>query len=156
MKITIPFAIVFAALSLAGTAQAQVVANSVRGWSDFGIASQPIANVTATDTINGAPVTLGSGGNGILSKYNTWQSGLGLNPTTGAVSTGASLPVGTYTVQYSLCEQSAPSVCNQGTITINVLSGVITTVPESGSAASGSAIICWIIFSAIGFTAGPQ
>jgi hypothetical protein len=124
---------------------AGIVANSFSGTADFGIASQPIANVTAGDTVNGgSPVVLGSGGNASISKYGTWPTGLGLNPTTGAVSTTVSLPVGTYTVQYQLCDNNLPvgSNCALGTLTVTVINPVIVVNPQSGSCATGVGSQC--------------
>jgi hypothetical protein len=124
---------------------AAIVANSFSGSADFGIASQPIANVTLGDTVNGGnAVVLGSGGNASISKSGTWPTGLGLNPTTGAVSTTVSLPVGTYTVQYELCDNNLPACSNNalGTVTVTVINSVIVLNPQTGSCYSGVPSVC--------------
>jgi hypothetical protein len=91
-------------VAFAASAQSQIVANAQFGTADVGIGSKAISNVVATDTVNGAPAVLGSGGNAIVNKYGTWPAGIALNPANGLVSTSASAPVGTYSFQYQLCD----------------------------------------------------
>ena len=116
-----------------------VVANPDSGTADFGIASQPIANVVANDTVNGAPATLGASGNSTVAKYGTWPTGLGLNPATGAVSTSVALPTGLYSVAYRLCDLNVPANCKSATDTVNVINSVIVANPQFGTADSGIA-----------------
>jgi hypothetical protein len=134
-------AVVFAAtLSFAAQAGAQSV-NAVpdTGTADFGLASSPILNVALNDTVNGAQATLGASGNATISKYNSWPAGLGLNPGNGTVSTGASLAVGQYMVQYQLCDKLSPPDCTTALITVNVINSSINPVAETGSADAGLA-----------------
>jgi hypothetical protein len=114
-----------------------VVAVPDSGTADAGIASQPIADVAANDTINGAPATLGNSGNATVAKVGTWQPGIGLNTTTGTVSTGATLAAGSYNVTYALCARSAPTDCDDATDTVTVINAVIDPVSDSGIADAG-------------------
>jgi hypothetical protein len=124
-----------------------IVANSFTGGTaDFGIGSQVVANVTAGDTVNGGnPVVLGQTGNASISKYGTWPSGLALNPTSGAVNTSTTLPVGPYSVQYQLCDNNLPagSNCAEGGVqfTVNALP-VIVVNPQTGQCANGVPSVC--------------
>lgn len=129
--------LVLAALGAAPLAQAKVVAASYSGTGDFGLASQPVANVAANDTVGGAPATLGAGGNAVVSKVGTWTTGVGLDPATGAVSTTKTLPVGTYHQDYQICSQHTPSECATGNVTVTVLPGTLTALPVSGTADYG-------------------
>ena len=128
---------VLVALASAAAAEAQVTAASYTGSADFGYASQPVANVAANDTVGGAPATLGATGNATLSKVGTWTTGLGLDPTTGAISTTKTLPVGSYTQTYQICQKSAPTTCAQGNVSVTVINAVIVANPVSGTADFG-------------------
>ena len=75
---------------------AQTVANPDGGTADAGIASRPIVNIAANDTVNGSPATLGTSGNATLSKFGTWPNGIGLDPATGAVCTTIAVTAGPY------------------------------------------------------------
>ncbi len=118
-----------------------IVANSQSGTADAGIASRPIANVAAGDTVNGAPATLGSSGNSTVSAFGTWQTGIGLNPTTGAVSTTIAVPAGVYPIQYQLCDLNLPANCSIATDTVTVINSVIVANSQSGTADAGIASI---------------
>jgi hypothetical protein len=109
------------------------------GSADFGIASKPIANVAANDTVNGAPVVLGTSGNATITKVGTWPAGIALNTSTGVVTTAASVPAGTYNISYRLCDLNAPPVCTTATDTVTVIVAAIVAVADSGSAVSGTA-----------------
>ena len=128
------------AVALAGPAHAQsVVANPETGQADAGTSSRPIANVTANDTVNGAAVVLGASGNASISKVGTWPAGLGLNPTTGAVSTTVSIGTGTYGIAYQLCDKNSPPDCAAATDTIIIVTPAIAPNPEGGTADAGVA-----------------
>ena len=118
---------------------AAIVPNPDSGTADAGVASQPIANVVANDTIDGVPAALGPSGNATIAKSGVWQAGIGLNPTTGAVSTGISLPLGSYSVAYQLCDRNLPAVCATTTITVTVITPSIIANVEEGNAVTGTA-----------------
>ncbi len=107
------------------------------GTAVAGTPSTPVADVTDGDTINGQPVQLGSGGNATISESGTWPTGITLDPATGAVSTDATVPAGTYTVQYELCDLSTPANCELATVEITVM-GDIAPDNETGTAVAGT------------------
>jgi hypothetical protein len=117
-----------------------IVAKSQSGTGDAGIASRPIANVAATDSVNGAPVTLGTGGNATVAEANTWPTGIALTPSTGAVSTTKAVTAGVYNnLQYSLCDLNVPPDCATATDTVTVISSSIVANSVSGTADAGIA-----------------
>jgi len=118
-----------------------IVANPDSGTAVAGTGSRPIANVAANDTINGAPATLGTGGNATVVTANTWPAGIGLTPATGAVSTSVSVPAGVYNnLQYKLCDLLLPPDCSTTTDTVTVTSAVaVIANPDSGNAVAGTA-----------------
>jgi len=121
---------------------AAIVALPDSGNADAGIASKPIANVAANDTIDGAPATLGTGGNATVAQVGTWPPGIALTPSTGAVSTTISVAPGVYSVQYQLCDRNVPANCPAGglaTDTVTVIAASINPVADSGTADAGIA-----------------
>jgi uncharacterized repeat protein (TIGR01451 family) len=108
------------------------------GTAVAGVASTPIANVITNDTINGAAVTLGGAGNGVISQSGTWPTGIALNTTTGAITTTAAVPSGTYSLTYQLCDKSTPVNCKTAIDTVTV-TGSIVPVLENGTAIAGTA-----------------
>lgn len=109
------------------------------GTADFGIGSQPVANVAANDMVNGAPAVLGPGGNAVVQAVGTWPPGIVLTPSTGAISTSSSVPAGSYSVSYKLCDLNTPKNCATTTDTVNVITASIQPLPDSGSVAAGVA-----------------
>ena len=139
MKVFIVGGIILAAaLAIAAPALAQVVPVPDSGNADAGIASKPIANVAANDTVNGAPATLGTSGNATVaqSRNLAWPAGIVLNTTTGAVTTSSSLAAGTYSVAYNLCDRNVPAACQSTSDTVTVITPVINPV-SSGTADFG-------------------
>ena len=110
-----------------------VVALPETGTADAGIASQPIADVAANDSVNGKPATLGPSGNATVSPIGSWRSGVGLNTETGAVTTTAALAAATYKLPYRLCDRKAPANCAAATDTVVVMPPAtevqVSTVP---------------------------
>jgi gliding motility-associated-like protein len=77
------------------------------------------ANVFDNDTLNGSPlnqedITLTSEPNGPLS----------INPD-GSVEVASNTPEGTYTIDYTICENLNPGNCDTATVTVEVISGLI-------------------------------
>src|SRR5207237_4552532 len=88
-----------AALLVAAPALAQNIdAEPDNGTADAGVGSRPIANVVANDSVSGVAALLGTSGNATIARSGTWPSGIGLNVSTGAVTTSAALAVGQYAV----------------------------------------------------------
>ena len=118
------------------TAQVTVTVSSVVAQPDtgavtVGAASTAVANIAANDSINGAPATLGAGGNATVAANGTWPAGITLDPATGAVNVAATVAAGTYTMNYQLCDRSTPPVCVQSMITVQASLGLIG-VPTLG------------------------
>lgn len=107
------------------------------GTAIAGTASTPIANVTANDTVNGASVTLGGAGNATISQSGSWPAGIALNLNTGAITTTAALPPGTYSLTYQLCDHATPANCATAVDTVTVTASIIA-VAASGTAAAGA------------------
>ncbi|MFZ1326453.1 MAG: C25 family cysteine peptidase [Candidatus Contendobacter sp.] len=109
------------------------------------------ASVLGNDTLNGAPVTVGGGGNATLT---TSGAGLGLNtnPATGSIVMNADgtltvapgTTAGTYQYTYRICAVSAPAVCDTAVATVVVNADIAAvddgsaTVPMSTIKAGGS------------------
>jgi|SRR5580658_2169510 hypothetical protein len=128
-----------AALTLSMPAAAQsVVANPASGSSLAGIATKAIADVAATDTIGGAPATLGATGNATVAPIGVWRAGISLKAN-GAVYTAAALPAGVYTYQYQLCDKHVPTDCANSTATVTVSTPSIVANPDYGSGMAGVA-----------------
>jgi uncharacterized repeat protein (TIGR01451 family) len=122
-----------------------VIALPVEGTAIAGIPSTPIPNIVATDTSNHAPATLGLKGNSVVSAAGIWPAGLTLNPQTGAVSTSATLPAGTYVQDYQLCDRSTPPNCATSTATVIVKALIggtllISKVPNKTQAEIGDSV----------------
>ena len=90
----------------------RIVANPDAGTTVAGTASTAIANVAANDNVNGAHARLQPAPNAAVTEVGTWPVGIGLDPISGAVTTTAALLVGTYSVQYQLCDRNTPANCN--------------------------------------------
>ena len=120
------------------TAQVTVTVSSVVAQPDtgavtVGAASTAVANIAANDSINGAPATLGAGGNATVAANGTWPAGITLDPATGAVNVAATVAAGTYTMNYQLCDRSTPPVCVQSMITAQAsLAAGLIGVPTLG------------------------
>ena len=112
---------------------------SESGTADFGVRSQPIANVAANDTVDGAPAVLGSLGNARVLQSPTppWPTGIVLNTTTGAVTTTSTIAVGTYNIAYYLCDWNVPADCQSTTDTVTVIAPSINPVADAGTADAG-------------------
>jgi hypothetical protein len=137
MRVIAPIVTAAVCLVLALPVEAQVVATSQSGTAVFGKGSNAIKNVALNDTINGAPATLGAGGNAIVSLTKPLQKGFSLNTTTGALATTNTTPIGPYSVSYTICDAANPTDCQNAPEAITVVSSV-ATLPIAGSAVAGS------------------
>jgi hypothetical protein len=118
---------------------ASIVATPDSGTADAGVASRPVANVAANDTIDGAPATLGASGNATVAPVGTWPAGIALTPGTGAISTTVAVAPGVYSVTYSLCDKNIPADCTSAADTVTVISASILPLPESATVDAGIA-----------------
>mgnify|MGYP000196329887 CR=1 FL=1 len=119
---------------------AEIVPDADSGTAVSGTGSEPVANVTATDTVNGAAVDLTAGtGNATIAEVGTWPAGFSLDPATGAVAyDGTSVLPGDYTMDYQLCDLASPTPnCETATVTVTVGADIAPDA-DSGSATSGT------------------
>jgi hypothetical protein len=81
-----------------------------------------IANIAANDNVNGTSVVLsGPGTNSTIATSGSWQAGITLNTSTGAVVVANGTPVGTYTLSYQLCDNvTTPPSCSVASIEVTV------------------------------------
>jgi hypothetical protein len=108
------------------------------GTADAGIASVPIGHVTANDTVNGAPATLGASGNATIAKVGTWPAGFALSTSIGSIATSIAVAPGSYSMEYKLCDKNSPPDCATATDTITVITAVIGANADTGSATAGT------------------
>ena len=88
-------------------------------------------NVFANDTLNGVAIVPATVALRVLSAAS--NPGVILDPATGQISVDASVPAGSYSITYEICERLNPTNCAQATATITVepaLSSVAGTVYE--------------------------
>jgi len=117
--------------------QADIVAGADSGSATAGVASKPILNVVSNDTVNGAQAVLGTNGNATIAESGTWPAGIVLTTSTGAVTTTATQPPGTYNLAYTLCDRDGPpGGCSLGSITLSINAAVVAQ-PIAGSAVAG-------------------
>jgi uncharacterized repeat protein (TIGR01451 family) len=86
-------------------------------------------SVLGNDTINGQPVTVGSGGNATLTPGTSPNPGLTMNPN-GTIAVAPGTPAGTYTYPYTVCERLNPSNCRTTTATVVVGAAPIVANPD--------------------------
>jgi uncharacterized repeat protein (TIGR01451 family) len=86
----------------------------------------------ANDTLNGAPATVGPGGNVVVSVVPGANSDpdLSVNPVTGIITVAAGTPAGTYTVEYRICEKVNTDNCATAIETVIVTDTPIVAAPE--------------------------
>lgn len=120
------------------TVAASIIANPAGGSSFAGIATRAIANVAATDTINGAPATLGPTGNATVAPVGYWPPGITLKAN-GGVYTAVAVPPGVFHYQYQLCDKNVPPDCANSTVTVTVIAPSIVANPNFGSGMAGVA-----------------
>jgi large repetitive protein len=120
------------------TVAAAIAPNADTGSATSGTPSTPVTNVTANDTLNGFPATLGALGNATIATVGTWPAGITLNPLTGAVSSAAIVQPGTYDLQYQLCDKNTPVNCQTQSVRI-IVAALIVPTRDAGTAPSGTA-----------------
>ena len=91
-------------------------------------------SVLASDMLNGAPVDPAD----ITLTVGAFDPELTLDPDTGLITVAAGTPAGTYTVEYTICEDLNPSNCATVTETVVVEQAPITATPETFPVVSGT------------------
>ncbi len=94
----------------------------------------------ANDTVNGAPATVGAGGNVTLSVVVGANSDveLSVNLATGIITVAAGTLPGTYTVEYRICDVTLAANCATAIETVVVADTAIVAGPEAARPVSGS------------------
>lgn len=103
-----------------------IVANRDYGSGMAGVASTLVANVAANDTVNGSAAILGGSGNATLTPVGALPTGISLNVQTGALTASTAVQVGTFTIQYQLCEALIPALCS----TTSIVAMIVPAVTE--------------------------
>ncbi len=80
-------------------------------------------SVLASDTLNGVPVDP----NAVTLTVGASDPQLSLDPNTGLITVAAGTPAGTYTVEYTICEDLNPTNCATVTETVTVEASSIET-----------------------------
>jgi hypothetical protein len=117
-----------------------ITANPDSGTAIAGVATRVVNNIAVNDTVNGAPATLGPGGNATVAQSTTspWPAGIALTPSTGAVKTTTTQLPGVYSLSYTLCDKNGPPAgCNTGTVTVTITTAIVA-LPIAGSAIVGT------------------
>jgi len=94
-----------------------IIANDDIGTALSGLSSTPVANVLTNDTFNGGPANLS---NITLSFVSGTHSGITLNTATGVINVASTVPVGSYSLIYKICETASISNCDTATVSITV------------------------------------
>ena len=102
------------------TISTAIVAAPIAGSAVVGTSGTPIGDVGIPDIVNNAPVTFGTSGNATVTQGDGWPGGLVLDPATGAINSDPTVPVGTYTLPFMLCDKNSPPDCANGTATVAI------------------------------------
>ena len=97
------------------------------------------ASVIVNDTLNGAPVTIGAGGNVTLTPGTAPTPAAGsitMNPD-GTITIAPGTTAGTYTYPYTICEILNPTNCDTATATVVVAAAPIVANPDTATGING-------------------
>ncbi|MFV8380059.1 hypothetical protein ACNQGA_14950, partial [Flavobacterium sp. LB3R33] len=87
-----------------------------------------VSFATGVDTLDGAPVVIGTNPGQVTLTGVTVPTQLTLDTATGIITVNANTPSGTYTLVYEICEVGAvPANCDTATVTILVENEIIAT-----------------------------
>nr|MBU3862541.1 hypothetical protein [Flavobacterium sp. MC2016-06] len=96
------------------------------------------ASLTANDTLNGNPVTVGTGAGEVsFTLVSTLPAGLTMNADQ-TITVAAGTPSGNYTVQYTICDNDHSGNCDTVSSTIAVIGDTLIATDDSPSAVSVS------------------
>jgi uncharacterized repeat protein (TIGR01451 family) len=96
-----------------------------------------VLNVLGDDTLNGNAATIGDVTITVATGF-TVPAGLSFNPATGNVSVDPGTSAGTYSFDYTICEQLNPTNCSTATATVTVDAAPIAAVSESVGGINGA------------------
>jgi len=97
--------------------------------------------VTDNDTRNGSPVVIGTAPGEVTVMSVNVPGELTFDPSTGLISVNAGTPNGTYTFDYTICENgSNPANCETATVSVEVENAIIATPDTYGPSTAGTAI----------------
>lgn len=105
-----------------------VAANDTYPAVPSGIGNANAGNVLGNDTLNGVATSPADVTLRVVTPAS--NPGVALDPATGQISVAASVPAGSYTIVYEICETRNPSNCAQASATV--------TVEPARSAVSGT------------------
>lgn len=118
-----------AVITVVVLAPAIAASNDTYSGIRSGIGNANAGNVLTNDTLNGVALTPATVVLKILASPS--NPGVVLDPATGQVSVDPSVPAGTYSITYEICERLNPANCAQATVTVTIdpaLSSVTGTV----------------------------
>ncbi len=95
-----------------------------------------IINAITNDRLNGVAVAIGDVNLTVTMPAS--NPGVTLDPATGLVSVAPGTPLGTYTIDYKICEKSNPTNCATSTVTVVVGSNPIVANNDSVPAVNGA------------------
>ncbi|MBF4519578.1 HYR domain-containing protein, partial [Flavobacterium sp. ANB] len=95
------------------------------------------ATLVANDTLNGNPVVIGTQNGQVKLTAITVPTGLTLNAN-GTVTVAPNTPAGNYEVEYSICEITNPTNCDQVKSIVVVKEAVIDAVTEMTTSINGN------------------
>ena len=88
-----------------------------------------VADVLANDTVDGLPATPSALA---LSSTSSTDPGVVLDASTRAVTVAQGTPVGTYTIEYQVCELALASNCDTATVVVTVRPYALDTAADAG------------------------
>jgi large repetitive protein len=95
-----------------------------------------IINALTNDRLNGVAVAIGDVNLTVTTPAS--NPGVTLDPATGLVSVAPGTPLGTYTIDYKICEKSNPTNCATSIVTVVVGSNPIVANNDSVPAVNGA------------------
>ena len=90
------------------------------------------ASVITNDTYQGAPAVIGTAANQVkITQTSTTNSGVNIDPATGKVVVNPGTAPGTYTINYTLCNNITPPSCDNAQVTVVVANTPIIAVADT-------------------------
>ncbi|MCB1589267.1 MAG: DUF11 domain-containing protein [Xanthomonadales bacterium] len=109
-----------------------------------------VANVLVNDTLDGSLVVAGEV---TLSQVSVSHPNLALNPSSGAVTATAGMPVGSHTLVYQICEMLNPTSCDSATVTVEALAPPALSIssPSQSEGNGGTSTMNFVVSIAAPF-----